>query len=57
MLGGALGADLGSAGINPAGIGCNRRGDVAQQWNISSKTNENSLSDGAVNNRNSSCHS
>lgn len=48
---GALGADLGSAGINPAGIGMYRRGDAGATMGIfSSKTNENSLSDGAVNN-------
>ena len=38
-------------GINPAGIGMYRRGDAGATMGIfSSKTNENSLSDGAVNN-------
>ncbi len=48
---GALGADFGSASINPAGMGVYRRGDAGATMGIySSKTNANSLSDAAINN-------
>ena len=48
---GALGADLSSASINPAGMGMYRLGDAGATIGIfSNKTNTNSLSDGAINN-------